>query len=1830
MNNTINILHLSDLHFGAEPSSKTTSTLIAKRNNTLKPLFNKLREMESDWKPDIVVVSGDIGWRGAEKDYDIAKDWLRELLTILNLSPNELVVCAGNHDIDRSKTVGTLPPTSAQSADKWLTIETLENFVRPFDNFISFCKEMKIPELSLGSITSYLTGVREIYGLRFVVMNSSWFCRDNNDRGNLWIGLPLLQLMNSLNQLVLTDMYDEAPLTTAVIHHTREWFAGDELHAYERPGAYFYLGSRSHMILSGHVHGRVIPPSKEFDASHLFIGGAGYQGDDYKNNFGILKVNKISRTVTRRSFEFDSTYEKWVEHFRRDEVILKKKVTLPPELPHNNEDPAFNEYLTLSRKATEHALRYVSQKSRSITKSSTLPKLITRKVAVHNKEERIKLSNDERLHLNTINNFAPLSEVVYAGRPTFLFGEIGSGKSTLVGQYCAELYEQNKENICILTSAKFFLNKKIDNIVNFSSHISSYVNENIYLDHQVDFDLLKALKNRIEITLIIDGFDELDRNNSQQITYRLEEMVEHWPHIRVLATGRPIELQEINYSNWQCLELTSLSNVEQELLLYNDALASGMDEQVAKIDANDRFKLLQENNELLTISTSPLVVRLLRPYLNQHQSKKSLGELLYNVLLERLGNWSEKEGKDENLIAFKTWFPNSYSREALLGRIAASIFNSNNGYITKEALYTLIKSEVNNINDTHQTVSQACDYFINSVLQEEGDGYVFPSQPLYQCALGVFILNELLQNKKPSLKSELPALWREYSFAAAVAKRKNVIDDFRYSLQEYIKGLLGDAGARAPVAIIIAESGDHQLAASYINHLSNCEFRPIYYYSGFKSLSSSAYGLCIHLAQDEGFNWFYKNYLDPKYPYSHTLNDIADSILQTWLLYCNFEITTEQSQKLSEIIKPSLSAKSWQCNSLLPTISMVLPTYFNNDIQLLAALNVKKLSSSLLRERAIVLLKELFHRGGKEEVFNALQNTESSNATQLWLELCDAVPHSSIIRNAINYWSSNKKILETIEERIGRKELTSILRWYALQKDKIATYSALILYAFGERNLSFLGSGLLQGLHDGGKVQGAEEVLHELIKNRGKQGIEWLVQQFPKADDFSGAHSAYWRILIEELNNSQDSFTNYLYFASRHLGEFILPRYPDIRRSLAKLLAYKPEYREELYNKGLKSLDNKLRYNIACILLTCSPETESEAADVVIRSTLHSFEKNEWNRFCMRLSLGPEVLIYIYNKLEEYLPVPKVFALMLLYHNNYKLSEDEFKDLVVGLLTRNASSFDNKGIRDNEDTVDKVLSLTVVKDILIKQLQSEDKELVKAAANALWNHHQETLDSEQLITCWVLINTKMNFWTITTIEDWSNKFLNNKEFIKTVIQKIEKETNRETLVGQFIRSYTDVSAWRDILWSSMFTTSGYDHQQIEHAFLWLLNKGMHNELIGKTIGSSALEFLEHPSIIANKMYNTAVPWLAFLAHEFGELPSDKLEYIIINYEPIGQEIVCVLIARLRYIPQKLRIKRDRDYLLTNLKKEVKLVLSFEELVEITRDAEEIHDNFAKYIESILTTNNFKDEDLEQVATKSRFGGIFASIIWFCRGSLDNYDSLIHSISLEFTRTNQNRSANIVVNSLEIIRLVISTDSKESNAYFKAIEKTIETNNHENIILLFEELLEYQQDFTISLLPLVLEELVSNPYKLNINLAAWLSDYFAYKIKEDQKVFVINELKKAVLSLNSSADRFSSNRNSIAKWLFSLAVIYLVENIDSETERLFLIALSSLFIEEPMREHRNLENKRYFKARDILNSVHPLFEKVPFDRLRRILLKGSTSDVPEINTCCRILLALSGQ
>jgi formylglycine-generating enzyme required for sulfatase activity len=325
-----NVLHLSDLHFGYDRDAIAR----AQRSESLDLLVKELRKLKVAWKPDILVISGDLTWQGKPAGYPELAAWLREkLFPATGLSAADCIVCPGNHDIDREAAI-CLPDRvgNARRADELLHPERLaKGFAAPFQQFSCFAARLGVPAPLLLDQPSYLAGVRELRGLRFLCINSAWFCRDSQtDQGQLWLGLPQLQSM----QLMDEEEYDAAPLTVAVMHHPREWLANAEQNSYDRPGSYCYLAARAHMILSGHTHGPIALADRCYDRARLFVGGAAYDNNEYRNNFSILKIDPARRTVIRRPWELDPRGPRWEEK-------PAQEYSLRTEKPGRNQaDPA--------------------------------------------------------------------------------------------------------------------------------------------------------------------------------------------------------------------------------------------------------------------------------------------------------------------------------------------------------------------------------------------------------------------------------------------------------------------------------------------------------------------------------------------------------------------------------------------------------------------------------------------------------------------------------------------------------------------------------------------------------------------------------------------------------------------------------------------------------------------------------------------------------------------------------------------------------------------------------------------------------------------------------------------------------------------------------------------------------------------------------------------------------------------------------------------------------------------------------------------------------------------------------------------------------------------------------------------------------------------------------------------------------------------------------------------------------------------------------------------------------------------------------------------------
>ena len=79
MSDTV-ILHISDLHFSSNEKKKR------EKENIMNSLIDVLKQLETEWKPNIICVSGDIVDRYDVSAYPLARVWFEKLAQALNIS----------------------------------------------------------------------------------------------------------------------------------------------------------------------------------------------------------------------------------------------------------------------------------------------------------------------------------------------------------------------------------------------------------------------------------------------------------------------------------------------------------------------------------------------------------------------------------------------------------------------------------------------------------------------------------------------------------------------------------------------------------------------------------------------------------------------------------------------------------------------------------------------------------------------------------------------------------------------------------------------------------------------------------------------------------------------------------------------------------------------------------------------------------------------------------------------------------------------------------------------------------------------------------------------------------------------------------------------------------------------------------------------------------------------------------------------------------------------------------------------------------------------------------------------------------------------------------------------------------------------------------------------------------------------------------------------------------------------------------------------------------------------------------------------------------------
>ncbi|KRD09127.1 hypothetical protein ASE21_14870 [Flavobacterium sp. Root901] len=1463
------------------------------------------------------------------------------------------------------------------------------------------------------------------------------------------------------------------------------------------------------------------------------------------------------------------------------------------------------------------------------------PGLLHREVMLLDDSIKITASDAENydgIKSQSVKGF--FSNLIQTNKPVFLFGELGTGKSSIVANYLLELIEEQHEIIPLFIPSNYFEQDNALNIEGLKKTINAYVNKELRIKEGI-FDLDTVFKTKKECVLVVDGLDELELKTSRQLVILLKSLKLENEFLQIIATGRPIELEGVVPSGWHNLGIVPLEENDISRVLYTEALNRGFSVAQSEQDCKNRLSFLKGRPELYAISTTPLIICSIRDSLDAGISDKTLGAILYDTLKKKL-KWNSADGKIDEYSDFAAAYPNSLTKEPLLANLAWKILSSPRKALMEDQLETVIFSSVAEGANKPKIAAQAVKFFKNNFLEKStGESFAFISAPLLECAAGLYLVEKL---KEEAFSPDMAAYWRPVSFALAIARQKGMAGE----LEKRAADLLGEnlTWPRNFVlqgAMLAAEFKSENLCAAYFEMLDSMQYRPIRIEYDNDTASTSAYASCMILAKEKGFGWFWDNYLNLRNPLMHYEGKLASDILSQYLVLQNYEIKDSEKVMLESLIMPNLTFPSSFCYELLPVIAMITDKEITakQRLQLLCG----NLSKPALGAKARAILIEEF-KSSKAQVLDALETVSNRQAdndskpAELWLELnTDRKITKGIIGvllKGINFENFNdfkKKISAFIKE----EDFVAFLKYCVLSENEFTDAAALFLFLNGEKDFKLIGVSLLRSI-DWLDVKNYAVVqkIEQLVKIQEISTLSSIIHQVP-VDNHLGIPPAFWRVFLAALQQSETDHEGQFRKAVKHMSLLTLTRYPEIRIAFSHLLNAKNIYQEVL-REGILGLDSKVRYLSAAILLTTNPGDEFEALEAILYGIGNKSDMSEWERFCLGLHYSGAVLKKLHQQADSFLGIARIFVLLLLKRNNVQLTAGQMDNLTQGLLLEGYFlDIQGSGVKTKYNII---LSRPEYVRALVGFMDSENNLLAQRSADMLYQYHLSKVDDSKKAKIYMLYCEKYERAFFEFTVDSEVDLLDDR-----IVEQMQKDADeykakhaKEPLLWLFCKALKTNAGFEEVMKTLLKKERLSINNEWDSTYEWLLNLERRFPDIKSGISFAVGELMQIPAIIEADTDNFA--WLKLMEHEFNpgsDTDPDKLAELLPNR---AEELYIALYTRDAYkknLKDVIPVEPAYYRVFANNRSEYVEEISENDMERYLFSAEQIPAELGSKILNVLLFGNFSGEELGKIENKGELGSYCATVIKFCRGV--NVNAALFSRSFDiggFSRSQRDLSTYHKTILYGIYKVLLSKEEFEQNLII-GIEAELENENSENYTVHFQQLLELGYRFKKEQVVRLFAFLDDKPYYFKPGLVFGISRYFASQLNLEDKDYYIENFKKFLSSNRGQFSKYDMDPQvNIVSWVLSLVVLFLEEKVSEEAKFGFLLGLQSCFLEKNSLQRYAFEKPDYFfQAGSLLRVSGILLEKIDPALISEIIHYGKHSNIAEVRATCHALSALSG-
>lgn len=336
----MNILHLSDIHFGRNYPEYGIKDVFEKKNKILEDLISCIANIEDGFRPEHIVVTGDIAWRGKKKDFDEAYEWFTKLLLATGLQGKDITFCVGNHDINRSYTCSNmgLKDNEIEKIDNIYAYENVHEMEPPIYEYDKFCEKIGVIPfmypLNGNMEYSYSLGYKDVVfpsgsTIRIFAFNTALIsCLPNINDDRMWIGQK--QILELMKYEIMSLKKDDSPYyTITLFHHAERFLHPNEICEYDgRIATLPLLKDAVDLILCGHTEtgGRPVLQEQK-GGGKLLTGGASYYSDKHPNAFSMIYVADNEREMCFVPYTFDGNWKKY--KYRTNKRTIENIVSLP-------------------------------------------------------------------------------------------------------------------------------------------------------------------------------------------------------------------------------------------------------------------------------------------------------------------------------------------------------------------------------------------------------------------------------------------------------------------------------------------------------------------------------------------------------------------------------------------------------------------------------------------------------------------------------------------------------------------------------------------------------------------------------------------------------------------------------------------------------------------------------------------------------------------------------------------------------------------------------------------------------------------------------------------------------------------------------------------------------------------------------------------------------------------------------------------------------------------------------------------------------------------------------------------------------------------------------------------------------------------------------------------------------------------------------------------------------------------------------------------------------------------------------------------------------------